>query len=437
MLVRMMSLRTPLFVLAAALMGTAAAATAATSVAALRTVFDESLTRIETATTAKSRAWPDDYENTLKAIQQNAQKAGRFEEWTATSNEIKRFRETGDIPDEVLAASPESLRAIQKQALEKRARIQQDRHKNTLALTRKYTERLSGLLKTLTIQGDMVEASAVNDELKRIKELPQVVTAQEAQDTAEPKPEARPGGTGVEPADESDTPAPAADTPEARPARDFSDRASRDAKEDVDEEFKLYHIGENPSSRMPMKSTSLFPTERLRLCRKISASLTAIRLTDTDRDAYDSFFSFYHVRRGTTTQAFRLNLRSAQSSAAYSNAVVMLQYFIRDLGRGNGRIDPIETDVRYFRVPLVNATGIWLDCPPISTRAETTVDACYDGYRALNNSSRTGEEFYGLAVSVFGSDGALLSQGCTNPNLGRFAPATPPKSLRRKNKSVW
>jgi hypothetical protein len=136
-----------------------------------RTEFQKAMIEIETDYAARSAAWPGDYANALKDLQQRMQKAGEFEKWDATTREMQRFERERAIPDEAIVAAPAELVTLQNEYRRMFTQYGVDRNKKVLTRSRHYLEALGDLQKKYTIAGKMDIASSINAEIKRVKTL--------------------------------------------------------------------------------------------------------------------------------------------------------------------------------------------------------------------------------------------------------------------------
>ena len=117
------------------------------------------------------------YWDELKTAQDNAQKAGNYDGVVATTRAIDAYTETNELgiplPDD-----PPFLAGIKLRMARRHEEQEILAARQTRMFTRKYREALEEKSKTYTQQGEMDKAGFVQEEVKRIQALPEVMAAQ-------------------------------------------------------------------------------------------------------------------------------------------------------------------------------------------------------------------------------------------------------------------
>jgi hypothetical protein len=146
-------------------------------VAALRQKYEASLGSLEDARKVKRRAWPEEYRADLGTLQKRKQVAGDLEGWQAVQAEIKRFRESQEIPESGLVSEPADLRALQERHRGVLTDYEAEHARKVLVLTGRYVERLEAMKTSLTKAGRIEDALATKAEIGRANTCAPVTAA--------------------------------------------------------------------------------------------------------------------------------------------------------------------------------------------------------------------------------------------------------------------
>ncbi|MBM4147546.1 MAG: hypothetical protein FJ224_00670 [Lentisphaerae bacterium] len=135
--------------------------------------------------------WPEAYLADLAKRQQDMQKKGDFDGWAAFTEEMERFRADRFIPDPAAAGETGMLYPSHPQLDQLRVEFRaqatrrvEERKRRVVQIANAYLKQLADLQKDFTKRGLMDAAVAVNNEMKRIRALPEM--APEPDPTAQP-----------------------------------------------------------------------------------------------------------------------------------------------------------------------------------------------------------------------------------------------------------
>jgi hypothetical protein len=398
----------------------------ASEVDSLRKVYDQNLESIEKESAEKDITLPDSYLKELEALQKNLQKNGDLEGWQAVAGEVARFKDGLKIPQDKIAASPASLSALQKKYQELLLGTENDKSRKIVSLTEKYVGRLTGIQKNLTIVGKIDDAILVNNEIKRVKALPKVTAAEFAVMAldADKKDQDKPGKAAA--AKDQEKPGGPLPDGDARPAKgalapDVIVKGGVSAPEGV----KIYQ-GQNPPpvQGITFKSLPLSGTERMRVSKKVAAAVMVGKKTDTKTTVSTSSSYSHHQRTGSSLCYIRVTVKPSNVSYVLENTKLVVQSFAKDL---SGRSGGAELKMDVVKLPkMEGGAQVCVECQPVVTSVSSIRSR---GYYASDSMavSNSGQEFYGIIVSVFDDSGALIYQGASNDSLEKMGIAEVPK----------
>lgn len=143
-----------------------------------RQVFEKQLADENTPAADAIRNWPARYDQALRVLMDEFQQWGDFNGWESVSIERNRFEVDRVITADDLVVGPEKLAAAQADFLKQ----YNDNHialaKNIIDNVERYIAALEKFQRDLTVKGEMAGASAVNAELRRVRQLPDYLSAQ-------------------------------------------------------------------------------------------------------------------------------------------------------------------------------------------------------------------------------------------------------------------
>lgn len=357
----------------------------------LRTVYEEAIFKINTDYTEISRNWPSQYSEKLEALLQNKRKAGNFEAWQAVTNELSRFRETAVINSQDLVSSPADLLSIQKEFKDIGPKQDRLRNENVVSLTRKYLDRLLSMQKSLTIDGRMEEALKVNEELKRVKVLPQFTAAEFALA-----------------AQENQTPDqnPAAQPEQAvQPGNNI--QAGKDKEFEVPETVKIYQGQKPADSGSYYKSLPVSVRAKSEDGRKISTILLIAKKNAEPASPLPRSGPITARRRNDPMQnvMLRVSLKTTSADAILTNHIMVVQFFAKDSSPKTKR----ELQTELIPLPTIDFNKIvYIDCTPVLSSAASL--------------------FSGLILYVFDGNKKIVFQALSNDNLEQMVVEEIPKS---------
>ena len=143
----------------------------------IRSKLETEMAAIEANYSKQQKSWPDKYNEALAHLLQDYQAAGDFSGWEAAKDEIDRFEidRTLQLPNVV--SDFEKLSTLQQNHLALLAKYKADRAMALVKTAEQATESLKELRAKFTKAKDMDAAGVVNDEIRRIGELQEIVAA--------------------------------------------------------------------------------------------------------------------------------------------------------------------------------------------------------------------------------------------------------------------
>ena len=372
-------------------------------VAEARARYEEALMDARAEGEAQVLGAIQEYPRSLQAVQLALQGGGDLDAVLAVKQEAERFSRSRQVSEGELVAAPRELRAAQEQYLAKLRQIGMNGHKRIVLVSRDYINALLPEQKRLTVKGDINGAVAVQAEIERVKQSP--AYAEASGRLAEERARGE------------------------REAKDLREREEQQRREEgallarACPGVALRRGAKNPpeNKAVPFKRLSLLPTWKAKTDRGI--------LLTAWESAHDEPSE---PRPSAVHHQLRLKVSGRQGFDVIEKPTVVVQYFGKRPAsvRGSRPRRPLEPDVsdladlNVFTMPLgrLNAEPVWLDCPPVLTSIGTEVTS--DQPLAFMW-RRT--PFFGVIVSVFGTDGALLAQVVSNQRLSFPAPAGMPE----------
>lgn len=131
------------------------------------------------------------------------------------------------------------------------------------------------------------------------------------------------------------------------------------------------------------------------------------------------------VWEGTRTRGnfLRLMLRTGQSGLELQDLYVVVECFGQNPSTSRtAHVTPHRSLVRIIKLDGLSTASQYMDLSPMAA-AESHEGFHGDSY---NHTYRSGTEYYGAIISAFSSEGDLLYQGATKPQLGQRAQAKCP-----------
>jgi tRNA A-37 threonylcarbamoyl transferase component Bud32 len=139
--------------------------------------YARQLAEIENGQTVFQRAWPVEYLRELDVLMERRRMAGDFDGWSVVQQERKRFDESrqldvraGDALPDLAALSGKYRQMLSDQKLSHSRKL--------VSLCKRYVNDLTDVQKAYTQQGQMETASAVNAEIRRVRNAPGQLAAE-------------------------------------------------------------------------------------------------------------------------------------------------------------------------------------------------------------------------------------------------------------------
>ncbi len=139
--------------------------------------YAKQVVEIEAAQAMFQRVWPVEYARELDLLKERCRTAGDFEGWDVVQNERKRFDDTRQINEH--ASETLSELNVLKNKYRQMLSDQRLLHSRKLVtLCKKYVNDLTDMQKSYMQEGKMDLASAVNTEIRRVRNTPQQLAAE-------------------------------------------------------------------------------------------------------------------------------------------------------------------------------------------------------------------------------------------------------------------
>jgi len=387
--------------------------------AGLREIYTEHLDKMTTDYTAKAGAWPEEYTKALRGLLEKTQNAGLLDDWSLIKREIERFQATPELSEKHAVAAPKELSTIQAKYRNILLGYSIEKNRQIISLTRMYLSRLGDMQKELTKSGRIKDALKVNAELKQVKATPQVTAAEFeiAEYEAEKRKAKRQAQKAVEP-----VPAPP------------KDEETGDAQQDVQPEnaetdYRIYTDVSPPSlPDFKFKKLSLRSTDRMRVGHKVSVNLLLGTQSDVSKTRHIDSWWRTKTKGGAMTHFARIALRSTSTKQELTDAKLVVQYFGKELSDTSSKVEPQDIAVAVVPLPPIRTKWVHVDCTPVSTYAYSREHRSWS-YRS---SSKAGQHFYGLVISVFDADDSLCYQGASTGTLQKLGLAKLPQNTEEE-----
>lgn len=143
----------------------------------IRKEFEREMSEAEAAYAKQLKDWPAKYNESLSQLLQEYQNAGDYPGWTAAKDEIDRFEIDQTLNPSDVVATPGKLAAAQRNHLALREKYRADRASSLVRAANAAEKKLIDLRANFTRSKDMESAAVVNDEIRRIGELQEIVAA--------------------------------------------------------------------------------------------------------------------------------------------------------------------------------------------------------------------------------------------------------------------
>ena len=121
--------------------------------------------------------WPGKYNDALMHLLQEYQSAGDFSGWEAAKEEIDRFEIDRALHPANIVEGLDKLATLQRNHLSLLAKYKTDRARGLVKAADAAESSLKDLRARFTRAKDMDSAGVVNDEIRRIGDLQEIVTA--------------------------------------------------------------------------------------------------------------------------------------------------------------------------------------------------------------------------------------------------------------------
>jgi hypothetical protein len=157
--------------LALSLIVSAGNSTGADTLAGLKNAYEQEIRKLDDAEKAAKPQLESQYLKALDDLVKKAMSAGDLDATVAGQKEQKRFQEAKSVPNESPAGLPDGIVKLQSKYREalKTQTVEKDRKQKLL--TEQYVTRLKSLLKSLTQENRIVEATDVNEEIKKVQSV--------------------------------------------------------------------------------------------------------------------------------------------------------------------------------------------------------------------------------------------------------------------------
>jgi len=396
-----------------------------------KAIYEDHLVKYRTEAEEKLAAWPTQYMAALQELREHVKTLGDLDGWTSTDAEIKRFEQDVEIADEDLVKKPLDLQKLQRKFKAAQSAIIRDKNRNVLTLTDKYAKRLTELEVELTKQARIEDALRARAEkvraqrgraVKRARFELAVLSAEDGSaDRAVPEaPETA----------ERDR-----EEPEEREERDREEREKREEPkaerhapvDDVapyDPATFRVRQGNDPLEieGLRFRKLTLKSTKHLRVGRKLAA-VTELGL----REEHDE----HEVQNGRVRMIrhredgfymVRVSLRPVSREGVVRDSTIVVQMFSRSVnGSGGKNLKLILFD--WTTIDQISFSQMTVETPSV------VVQLFEDKLRRASAGRverTTGEEYYGVVISVFDSGGELIYQESSQSRLEDQAVTTVP-----------
>ena len=376
------------------------------------------------------------YSNALEALRKARQQRGDLNGWIAARDELKRFELDGAISLGVIAQQPEQLRDLQLKYRKALSDSETKRSEEILTQATNYMGFLERKQKTSTRQGDIDKALAYNSELRRVANSGVLKAARFA--LADHNTRSVSGGSAsskletntVDVARGPDSVGTGGENAEDVP-EGVKDVMLVDAGvSDIDARLlpTIHDRGVPPPLEgddvstfdlSPLLRTMVGRSVRINGMISVQVSDALVEGTTPLRDASRTDLS--------SVQTIRLAVRTTGVVRSLSKSTLAVQYFIRNLGKGD-EVSPHEAAVDFVALPGLVRRWIFIDMPPFQVRGQRSRFSTKSYHREETH----GERFFGVIVSVFDDDANLVVQMYSDSSLRRMGVKKLPVKPGRK-----
>ncbi len=143
----------------------------------IRATFEKEMAAAESTYAKLVKEWPDKYNEALTFLLQEYQSAGDFSGWEGAKEEIDRFEIDRALTSANIVEDLDKLAELQRNHLELLALYRADRAQALVSAADAADKALKDLRARFTRAKDMDSAGVVNDEIRRIGDLQEIVVA--------------------------------------------------------------------------------------------------------------------------------------------------------------------------------------------------------------------------------------------------------------------
>lgn len=376
-----------------------------------RQAYEKALAEVSTDYDLNGKILSEKYIQTLRQLLSETQAAGDLDAWARINQELERFATEGTLSPSDQSNAPQSLQTVQVQYVSSMTEMGQAKTRKILELSDQYLSRLDETLKSLTQQQKLDDATAVLEEVQRVNSDATVTSARF--EVAQWK-------TTVQPVDAA-APADNAEPPgDVVPViREIDGKVDNAKVTPVREESRVDMLRVAPRFTSPERKMSLRPTVAAGVTRNLSVQACIVESEIGTR---------WESGREVTDLSYVLKVfvRSAQSARKYSGTKVVAEFFVRRLGEGNLDESLKRVWVEHVALPVLTTEWVQVTCPAVVVRKSQ--------WNEPKRKRKSGDEWYGVILSVQGKDGTLIEQLISATALENQAKvAVPKESVRPAN----
>ena len=317
----------------------------------------------------------DKYRKALAGLKDQARKQGDLQTVLEVDKEIQRLDKEKAPPAGAAFSAVEGLREKQAICASSARDAELAKSRKIVDLAGEYTNHLEQEKKRLTIEGRFDVAKNHADEIER-------VTRGETESAA----------TRVVQGENKEVAGPAGgpDDPDTTGMTDCI----------------IHKDAPPPINDVAMKPQSLLGT---RLGGRISQIIASARIGTINNMAVTRS-SYSRTESGKIGMILRLELKTHPSLREIRDVWVLVQYFGTDAG-ARGIIKPRQIGAEPVRLAALSPKSVTIDFPAIEIEKHE--------YRSRDGgySSKSGQDYHGLMVTVFGNDNAIIYQAVTHTTL--------------------
>ena len=332
------------------------------------------------------------YRVALEALRAERQKEGDLPGVLASKAELERLDKDGTPPGPANVSDRPKLQKLQTISINASGALEKETNQSILELVTNYVARLEAEKKRLTIAGQIDAAKAYNEEIVRVTNGAREQAVAKLVKSGPPDKTAGPADNG--PADTTARPVAAGKS-----------------------ECRVF-TGANPPPvpNLAMKRQDLYGTRLGGRISGISASAELGTKENIDTRRNTSEYSRSKTESGTMEHTLRLTLSTQGKDKRVADATLLVQYFGTEAG-ARGTVDPKEVGLKRVALKEISNQKVTIDFPAVSLEK-------YD-YRSRSSYSSTyrsesGQEFYGVMVTVFDGNQEIIYQAVTRQTMVDF-----------------